>query len=261
MEVIAIVNQKGGVGKTTSCINLASALAVAGKKILLIDLDPQGNSSSGLGVELENRKENIYETLINNLPIEKSSKKTAIENLEVCPATVDLSAAELEIAQIESREYLLKHKINQHKQNYDYIFIDCPPSLGMLTINALTAADSLIIPMQCEYFALEGLSHLLKTIKIIKSKLNENLEIKGILLSMYDKRNRLSAQVARDIKKYLGDKLFKTIIPRNVRVSEAPSFGKPVLAYDINCPGSKAFIRLTKEILTNNSNLNYKHAR
>ena len=245
--IVAIVNQKGGVGKTTTCMNLAASFAAIGKKILVVDFDPQGNASTGIGVD--NRKFNIYGALIGKYPIDKAIAKTKINNLSIVPATVNLAAGELELKDFEKREYILKNLLKDVKEEYDFVFMDCPPSLGLLTINALVAAEELIIPMQCEFFALEGLSHLLKTIKIIKKHLNPSLEIKGVLLTMYDRRNRISEQVAREVKKHLADKLFATVIPRNVKVSEAPSFGMPVIAYDYHSKGAQAYIRLVKEIL------------
>ena len=250
MEILGVVNQKGGVGKTTTCINLAASLAVIGKKTLIIDIDPQGNASTGLGVDLNDRKNSIYETLLGECEISSAIKKTNIKNLFLIPSTVDLSAAELDLKDFVSREYILKNEMEKLEKFFDYVIIDCPPSLGLLTVNALTASSELIIPMQCEFFSLEGLSHLLRTIKLVQKGLNPSLTIKGVLLTMYDRRNRISAQVGREVRKHLGDRVFKTIIPRNVRVSEAPSFGKPAIAYDHTCPGAKAYIRLVKEILT-----------
>jgi len=249
MEVIGIANQKGGVGKTTTCMNLAASLAVIGRKILIIDIDPQGNASTGMGIEPNERQKDIYGVLINQCDINSAIKQTNLKNLDIISSTVDLAAAELSLAKQNKREYILKSHIKQLNKKYDYIIIDCPPSLNLLTINAMAAIDELIIPVQSEFFALEGLSHLLKTIKLIRKTINPQLKIKGILLTMYDRRNRISEQVAREIKKFLGDKLFKTIIPRNVKISEAPSFGKPVIAYDHNCKGAKAYVRLVKEIL------------
>jgi chromosome partitioning protein len=254
MEIISVVNQKGGVGKTTTCMNLAASMAALGKKTLIIDLDPQGNASTGLGVPMNDRKNNIYEVIIDECSIKSAIRKTNIKNLDIIPSVVDLSAAELELKEIASREFVLKTKINKLRQ-YQYIIIDCPPSLGLLTVNALAASKELIIPMQCEFFSLEGLSHLLRTVKLVKRGLNPELEIKGILLTMYDKRNRVSLQVANDVRKYLAGKVFTTIIPRNVRVSEAPSFGMPAIAYDHTCPGAVAYIKLVKEILTNDNRM------
>ncbi|AAZ68959.1 ParA family protein [Ehrlichia canis] len=248
-KVFAIVNQKGGVGKTTTSINLSTAFSIVNKKTLLIDLDPQGNSSTGFGITYEQRTNTVYEVLINNLPISSAVVTTEIPNLHLLPSTVDLSAAEVELTQVQQREFILKKSLSEVKNSYDYIFIDCPPSLGLLTVNALIAADSIMIPLQCEFFALEGLSHLIKTIEIVKKHLNPLLSIEGIILTMYDKRNKLSEQVEEDIRKYLKESVYKTVIPRNVRLSEAPSHGKPAIIYDFKCAGSQAYIYLAKEIL------------
>lgn len=253
MEIIGIANQKGGVGKTTTCMNLAASLAVIGKKTLVIDIDPQGNASTGIGIDNNNRKYDIYGVLTDKYHIEKAITASSIKNLDIISSTVDLAAAELSLADKNEREFILKSHIANISNLYDYVIIDCPPSLNLLTLNALATIDELIIPVQCEFFALEGLSHLLKTIKIIRKNINPNLKIKGILLTMYDRRNKISEQVAREIKKFLGDKLFNTVIPRNVKISEAPSFGKPVIAYDHNCSGARAYIRLVKEILQKNN--------
>ena len=252
MEIISVVNQKGGVGKTTTCMNLAASLAVINKKILIIDMDPQGNASTGLGLELGDREHNIYDVLLGKSKISESIRKTEINNLFIIPTTVDLAAAELDLKDFAKREFILKTKLEKLEKFFDYILIDCPPSLGLLTINALSASHELIIPMQCEFFSLEGLSHLLKTVQLVQRGLNPNLKIKGILLTMYDARNKISAQVAKEVRQYLKDKVFQTIIPRNVRMSEAPSFGKPAIAYDHSCAGAKAYIELVKEILTQN---------
>lgn len=249
MQVIAIVNQKGGVGKTTTCVNLSAAFAAAGRKTLVIDLDPQGNSSTGLGVTKDKRGVGIYQLLSGSVPLQAAITKTRIKNLDVTTATVDLAAAELELVSALNREFKLKTLVIDKLTDYDYVFIDCPPSLGLLTINALTAASRIIIPMQCEFYSLEGLSQLLKTVQLVKANLNPELEIFGVLLTMFDSRNNLSNQVAREVKKYLGNKLFATTIPRNVRVSEAPSHGLPVIAYDYNCRGARAYVRLAKEML------------
>jgi len=248
-KIIAIVNQKGGVGKTTTATNMATALAATYMKTLLIDLDPQGNASTGLGISYEQRTRTIYDVIVDNVTIEDTTLVTTIPNLSLVPATVDLSAAEIEIINVNKREFILKSKLEIARKEYDYIVIDCPPSLGLLTINALTAADSLIIPLQCEFFALEGLSHLLKTVELIKKSLNSSLQIQGILLTMYDKRNKLTEQVEADVRECLGSMVFTTVIPRNVRISEAPSHGKPALIYDLKCSGSLAYLHLVREML------------
>ncbi|CAI27428.1 Sporulation initiation inhibitor protein soj [Ehrlichia ruminantium str. Welgevonden] len=253
-KVFGIVNQKGGVGKTTTSINLATAFAIVNKKTLLIDLDPQGNSSTGFGITYQQRTNTVYEVLINNIPTSSAIIKTEIPNLDLLPSTVDLSAAEVELTQVQKREFVLKNSLSEIKTSYDYIFIDCPPSLGLLTVNALIAANAVIIPLQCEFFALEGLSHLIKTIELIKKHLNPSLSIEGIILTMYDKRNKLSEQVEEDIRKYLKESVYKTVIPRNVRLSEAPSHGKPAIIYDFKCAGSQAYIYLAKEILKRQQN-------
>lgn len=250
MEIISVVNQKGGVGKTTTCINLAASLAVINKKVLIIDIDPQGNASTGLGVDQHSRGCNIYNVMLGQYSIKEAIQETNIKNLFIVPSTVDLAAADLDLKEFDSREFILEKAIGEIERTFDYIIIDCPPSLGLLTVNALTASHELIIPMQCEFFSMEGLTHLLRTIELVRKGLNPSLKIKGILLTMYDGRNRVSGQVAREVKKYLNNQVFNTMIPRNVRVSEAPSFGKPAIAYDYSCPGAKAYIRLVKEILT-----------
>jgi len=249
-KIIAVTNQKGGVGKTTTAINTATSMAAIKKSVLLIDLDPQGNASTGLGIEEKNRKLGSYEILGDVKNIERSIQNTIIPGLQIIPATVDLSAVEVELVDARDRMKRLQRYSVELKKKYDFVFIDCPPSLGLLTINALTAADSLLIPLQCEFFALEGLAHLKKTISRIKQKLNADIYIEGILLTMYDKRNRISLEVKEEVIKYFGKEVFKTIIPRNVRLSEAPSHGLPAILYDINAPGSQAYISLAKEIIT-----------
>ena len=249
-KIIAIANQKGGVGKTTTAINLSTALAAINKKILLVDADPQGNASTGLGIREEARKPGLYELIVNNEFDENSIKKTLIPNLDIITSTQDLAAAEIELADMKKREYVLKN-ILLNTQNYDFILIDCPPALGLLTINSLVAANSVIIPMQCEFFALEGLSALVNTVNAIKSDLNSDINIEGVVLTMFDKRNSLSSLVESDVRSYFKEKVYKTVIPRNVRVSEAPSHGKPVLVYDTGCVGSQAYIGLAKEVILN----------
>ena len=248
VKVIAVANQKGGVGKTTTSTNLAAALAESGRRTLIIDLDPQGNATSSFGVELEKRKTGIYQLLFNNVAIENVIQKTGIKNLDIITSDVNLSAAELELVGRSKREYVLSEIISNIK-GYEYIVIDCPPSLGLLTINALVAANNLLVPMQCEFYSLEGLSNLLRTVDLIQKNLNKNLFISGILLTMYDKRNRLTEQVEMDVRNCLGNLVFRTIIPRNVRVSEAPSHGMPVVIYDNKSMGAMKYMELTEEIL------------
>jgi len=250
-KIISIANQKGGVGKTTTAINLSSSLAVAEKKTLLIDIDPQANSSSGLNIS--NHSPSIYEVLIGEKEIGSAIIKSYMPFMDVLPADINLVGAEIEIVDVFERERLLGNSVNIIRNNYDYIIIDCPPSLGLLTLNSLTASDSVLIPVQCEYFALEGLGKLLNTINIVREHYNRKLTIEGVLLTMFDIRLRLSQQVAEEVKKYFGDKVFKTIIHRNVRISEAPSYGKPVILYDAISTGSKNYIALANEFLERNS--------
>jgi len=252
-KIIALANQKGGVGKTTTTINLAASLAVLEKKVLVVDADPQANASSGLGIDIREVELSIYECLINGEEAEKAIVPTEIENLEIIPSHIDLVGAEIEMLDIESRERLLKEVLTPLKEKYDYILIDCSPSLGLITVNALTAADSVLIPVQCEYFALEGISKLLNTIKIIKSKLNPSLEIEGFLLTMYDSRLRLANQIYEEVKRPFRDLVFNTVIQRNVKLSEASSYGKPVLLYDAESKGALNHIQLAKEIIQKNS--------
>ena len=248
-RVICITNQKGGVGKTTTAVNLSASLAVAEKRVLLIDIDPQGNSTSGVGLRKESSNGTIYHALLRGSGLREMIQKTSLPNLDVIISNTDLIGAEVELIQEKDRERKLDRLIKEVEVDYDYIFIDCPPSLGLLTINSLTAAHSVIIPLQCEYYALEGLGQLLKTIRLIKQALNPKLEIEGILLTMFDSRNNLSHQVALEVKSHFKDKVFKTIIPRNVRLSEAPSHGKPVLLYDIHSKGAESYLNLAKEIM------------
>ena len=247
-RILAVANQKGGVGKTTTAVNLATALAACGKQVLLVDLDPQGNASTGLGLHPEQRRRNVYQVLIGEMPLADGVMETAVPGLSILPADVDLSGAELELIDIPQREYLLRQALAAD-DSYDYILIDCPPALGLLTLNALVAAAAVLVPLQAEFYALEGLSHLLRTIRRVKRAFNAPLEIQGIVLTMFDQRNNLCDMVAKDVREHMGNFVYDTVIPRNVRVSEAPSHGKPVLLYDIGCAGSQAYIRLAREIL------------
>lgn len=252
-KVIAVVNQKGGVGKTTTVINLATALAAIGQKILVIDLDPQGNASTGFGIEQADRVKTIYDLLTrDDYTANDCTFETNVEGLYAIPATMDLAVAEIDLFNKKDKHFVLRKKLATELNSYNFIFIDCPPSLGMLTINAMCAANTLIIPMQCEFFALEGLSHLMKTYKEVKKGLNPNLEIEGLLLTMYDPRNKLTQQVEDDVRNFMKDKVYQTVIPRNIKVSEAPSHGKPVIVHDLNCAGSVAYINLAKEVVKNN---------
>ncbi len=255
-KIIAIANQKGGVGKTTTTINLAAALAEHGHRILVVDLDPQGNASTGLGIDMENREFTAYELLLEDVDLENVILKTSTENLSIIPATVDLSSADLDLIANEKRSFLLHDALRQTQMDdfrFDYILIDCPPSLNLLTVNAMIAAHSVLVPLQSEFFALEGLSQLMLTIREIRQAGNRNLRIEGVVLTMYDRRNNLSLQVEQDARANLGDVVFKTVIPRNVRVSEAPSFAVPVLAYDSLSKGAEAYRALAAEIIHNNA--------
>lgn len=247
--IIGIANQKGGVGKTTTAINLASSLAIAERKTLLVDIDPQGNSTSGVGIEKNNVDISIYEVLLGDASIVEGIKDTEIRYLQILPSNINLVGAEVELVGATNREYRLKKSLIPIKDDYEFIIVDCPPSLGLLTINTLTAADSLIIPIQCEYYALEGLGQLLNTINLVQRKLNPRLEIHGVLLTMYDGRLNLSKQVAEEARKFFADKVFDTVISRNVRLSEAPGFGRPIMLYDILCTGSANYMNLAKEVL------------
>lgn len=250
-KVISIANQKGGVGKTTTAINVATIIAKKNKKVLLIDADPQGNASSGLGLE-KNVENSLYDVLINEVDIMQTLQETEIKNLKVCPSNMNLAGAEVELVSLMSREQRLKEKLDEVKDEFDFIFIDCPPSLGLITLNAFTASDSVLIPIQCEFYALEGLGQLLNTINLVKKHLNKGLEIEGAVLTMYDIRTNLSNQVVKEVKRYFNDKVYKTVIPRNIKLSEAPSYGMPITMYDEKSKGARAYEKLAKEVLKNN---------
>ena len=247
-KIISVANQKGGVGKTTTTVNLGTILAKKRKKVLLIDADPQGNATSGLGVEKE-VEYSTYDLLVGETPVEEVIQETIIKNLKLCPANMDLAGAEVELVSMMSREQRLKEKLDQVKDKFDYILIDCPPSLGLITLNSFTASDSVLIPVQCEYFALEGLGQLLNTVNLVKKHLNKNIKIEGALLTMYDIRTNLSNQVVKEVKKYFDNKVYKTVIPRNVRLSEAPSYGMPITEYDPRSKGAKSYMKFAKEFL------------
>ena len=250
-KIIPVANQKGGVGKTTTTVNLSTILAKKGKKVLLIDADPQGNATSGLGLE-KDVEPSTYDILVNDTELEEAMQKTIIKNLLICPANMDLAGAEVELVSMMSREQRLKEKVDIIRDKFDYILIDCPPSLGLITLNAFTASDSVLIPVQCEYFALEGLGQLLNTINLVKKHLNKSIKIEGALLTMYDIRTNLSNQVVKEVKKYFENKVYKTVIPRNVRLSEAPSYGMPITEYDPRSKGAKSYVKFAKEFLKNN---------
>lgn len=250
-KIISVANQKGGVGKTTTTVNLGTILAKKGKKVLLIDADPQGNATSGLGVEKE-VEYTTYDILANEATMEQTIQDSSIKNLKVCPANMNLAGAEVELVSMMSREQRLKEKLDEVKEKFDYILIDCPPSLGLITLNAFTASNSVLIPVQCEYFALEGLGQLLNTIERVKRYLNKEIQVEGALLTMYDARTNLSNQVVKEVKKYFNDKVYKTVIPRNVRLSEAPSYGMPITEYDARSKGAKSYIKFAREFLKEN---------
>ncbi|SOC39398.1 ParA family protein [Ureibacillus acetophenoni] len=250
-RTIAVTNQKGGVGKTTTSVNLSACLAYLGKKVLLIDIDPQGNATSGVGVNKGETQHCIYDVLIDDEDIKGVIKETKVENLSLVPATIQLAGAEVELVSTISREVRLKHALDDVKDNYDYVIIDCPPSLGLLTINALTAADAVIIPVQCEFYALEGLSQLLSTVRLVQKHLNQELYIDGVVLTMLDARTNLGIQVIEEVKKYFQEKVYKSIIPRNVRLSEAPSHGEPIIIYDSKSRGAELYLELAREVIKN----------
>jgi len=252
-KIIAVANQKGGVGKTTTVINLAASLAALDKKVLVVDADPQANASSGLSINVKDLKKTIYECIVNNIDPDEAILSTEIPNLSILPSHIDLVGAEIEILNFPQREKVLKSVLEKIKNRFDFVLIDCSPSLGLITVNSLTAADSVIIPVQCEYFALEGISKLLNTIKIIKSKLNPELEIEGFLLTMYDSRLRLANQVYDEVKKHFGDMVFTSVIQRNIKLGEAPSYGQPVILYDPESKGSYHHLQLAKELIEKNS--------
>lgn len=248
-KVIAIANQKGGVGKTTTAVNLSSCLAYKGKKVLVIDIDPQGNTSSGLGVDKKNISNSVYDVIINDEAIENTLLQTCVDNLMLCPSNIQLAGAEVELVSLISRENRLKSALYYVRKQYDFIIIDCPPSLGLLTLNSLTAADTILVPIQCEYYALEGLSQLMNTVKLVQRHLNPELEVEGVVLTMFDARTNLSIQVVEEVKQYFRNKVYRTVIPRNVRLSEAPSFGLPIILYDPKSKGAECYIELAEEVI------------
>ncbi|MCK1388396.1 ParA family protein [Bradyrhizobium sp. 21] len=264
-RILALANQKGGVGKTTTAINLGTALAAIGERVLIVDLDPQGNASTGLGIDRRNRSCSTYDVLVGEASLREAVVQTAVPRLHIAPSTMDLSGLELELGTTPGRAYKLRDAISTLNNNvspdadYTYVLIDCPPSLNLITVNAMAASDAILVPLQCEFFALEGLSQLLQTVEQVRSTLNPNLSIHGIVLTMFDSRNNLSNQVVADVRQFMGEKVYKTMIPRNVRISEAPSYGKPVLVYDLKCVGSEAYLRLATEVIQRERELRTTH--
>tara|TARA_R110000787_G_scaffold28329_6_gene77457 strand:- start:136 stop:960 length:825 start_codon:yes stop_codon:yes gene_type:complete len=252
-RVLAVSNQKGGVGKTTTAINLGTALAAIGEKVLIVDMDPQGNASTGLGVPRETRRITIYDVIVDGRAVDEAAVETTVPGLHIIPGDSDMSGVEIELAQADRRSYRLRDALQGQGRDghtrYDYVLIDCPPSLNLLTLNAMSAADAVLVPLQCEFFALEGLSQLMKTVEMVRQSLNPALEIQGLVLTMFDRRSTLSGQVAADVRAHFGDKVYDAVIPRNVRVAEAPSFGKPALIYDLKCAGSQAYLKLAREVV------------
>ena len=249
VRVIAIANQKGGVGKTTTAVNLSSCLALLGARVLLIDVDPQGNSTSGLGIDKSTVKRCVYDCLVNNVPMDEAVVSTKVENLGLLPATIQLAGAEVELVSVLARENMLKRALEKVKYRYDFVLMDCPPSLGLLTINALTAASSVLVPIQCEFYALEGLSQLMRTVGLVQKNLNPSLQLEGVVLTMFDARTNLSIQVVDEVKNHFRNKVYRTIIPRNIRLSEAPSHGKPIVQYDPKSRGAEVYLELAKEVM------------
>ena len=255
-KIVSFVNQKGGVGKTTTCVNISTYLAMEGKKVLVLDLDPQGNASSSLGIAKDTKLKTIYDVMMDDCDVSEVIIKSEIENLDLIPSNVDLAGAEIELVQMNNREKILKRILSKIKKSYDFICIDCPPSLGLLTVNALTGSDSALIPNQCEYFAIEGLSQLMYTIKLVKQHLNPDIDVEGVVLTMKDARSNLGKTVVSDIQKYFADRVYETVIPRNIRLAEAPSYGEPIALYDPKSKGAIAYKELTKEFLKRNENWN-----